>query len=84
MAYAPVITRRAFAQLRRLDAWLQEEVLDELEELAADPPASPGLRVYRMIRLRDADVDVLFLRLLIDPGRAAISLLGVSTRRGMT
>ena len=84
MGYGLVITHKASSQLQQLDPRLQEEVLDELEELAEDPPAGPGLRVYRMIRLRGADVDVVFLRLQIDSARATISLLGVSAKPGMT
>ena len=82
MGYGLVITNKAFSQLQRLDVWLQEEVLDELEELADDPPVSPCLRVYRMIRLRGDDVDVIFLRLLIDRARASISLLRRERKAG--
>ena len=50
--------------------------------LADDPPTVPGLRVYRLIRLRGADIDVVFLRLLVDTAGAKITLLGISTRPG--
>lgn len=79
MSYGIIIARKAMANLRRLDFWLQEEVLDELEELAEDPPATAGARAYRMIRLRDDNVDVVYLRLLIDPAQATITLLDIST-----
>lgn len=37
MSYGPAIAGDARADIRNLDIWLQEEVWDELETLAADP-----------------------------------------------
>jgi quinol monooxygenase YgiN len=60
---------------------LQEEVLDELEELADDPPESSGIRPYRMIRLGGDTVELVFLHLWVDSAAATITLLGVDTDR---
>ncbi len=77
MSYDLIIARDALAELKRLDFWLQEEVFDELEELADDPPHSSGIRPYRMIRLREDTVETLILHLWVDTAAATIILLGV-------
>ena len=56
MSYAPAFTEQARADLRRMEPWLQEETLDELESLAANPP-TPRHRhlaasVYDFVRER--------------------------------
>lgn len=38
MSYAYQLSERALAGLRRMEPWLQEETLDELDRLTADPP----------------------------------------------
>ena len=38
MSYALELTEPALDDLIRLDVWLQEETLDELDRLALDPP----------------------------------------------
>ena len=78
MSYELVISRDAMPELRALDLWLQEEVLDELEELTEDPPPVPGTRSYRMLRLRGGDVEMIFLRLAVDPTSGTITLLGIT------
>lgn len=83
MGYGLVIARDAYFDIQRLDIWLQEEVLDELDELADEPPtAPPEVRNYRMIRLRGDEVYIVFLRLLVDPATAMLTLLGVSSAPG--
>lgn len=38
MSWGLSITADARADLKSMDVWLQEEVLDELDQLASDPP----------------------------------------------
>jgi hypothetical protein len=77
VSYTPIITRDALPELQRLDFWLQEEVFDELEELADDPPQFSGIRAYRMIRLRDDTVEMVILHPWVDSAAATITLLSV-------
>ena len=44
MSYAYQLGERALAGLRRMETWLAEETLDELDRLCEDPPAR-GRRV---------------------------------------
>jgi hypothetical protein len=39
VSYALELTRPALDDLRKLEIWLQEEVLDELDQFAKSPPA---------------------------------------------
>jgi hypothetical protein len=79
VSFELIISRDAVSELRRLELWLQEEVLDEMEELAEDPPQWSGVRFYRMIRLRGDDVETTYLHLFIDAAHRTITLLGADT-----
>ena len=79
MSYELIISRDSVFELQRPDIWLQEEVFDELEELADDPPQADGIRFYRMIRLRDDEVEAIFLHLFVDSTNRTITLLGADT-----
>lgn len=55
MSYAYQLSERALIGLRRMEPWLQEETLDELDRLTADPPTA-GRRIGDAI-VRDFALD---------------------------
>ena len=68
MSYALAFTDRALDDLRGLELWLQEETLDELDELAANPPAVSRRRhlaavVHDFVRERSGKRYYVFLTL---------------------
>lgn len=80
MSFELDIARDSFIDLKQLELWFQEEMLDELEEMADDPPPTPpAVRVHRMIRIRDDKVHYAFLRIHIDPVQGKLTLLGITT-----
>jgi hypothetical protein len=86
VSYALTIAGDALADLRALEPWLQEEVLDELELLADDPLLAetlpPGIdSIYSFIRTtangaRHHVVVTLFRSAV----HSTISLLGIANR----
>lgn len=71
MSYAYHLSERALAGMRRMEPWLQEKTLDELDRLTANPPP-PGRRVGEAIvcdfvRDRGAERFYVFLTLFPDP-----------------
>ena len=82
MPYALAFGERPIRQLRELDVWLQEEVLDELEVLASNPQRlifraiSPGA-VHDFIRHGPAGTYYLFLTVERDDQREVIDVLDI-------
>jgi hypothetical protein len=79
VSYALKFTERALAGMQRLDPWLQEEILDELDRLAAEPPAPQrrlgGAAVHDFTRDRGQNRHYVFITLL--PNKTT-QVLGVS------
>ena len=82
MSYAWQIAGDAIADLRALEPWLQEEVLDEFERLTADPS---GLRVdagsfavHDFERVIADAARLVFLRLYRYDAKRVLSILGIA------
>ena len=76
----------AVADLRELDPWLQEEVLDELERLVLDPPTprhtSPEPEVVHDFERSGGGMrTVVFIRLRVERQKEALVVLGVASHR---
>ena len=70
----------ALADLKELDVWLQEEVLDELEALClALPSAKPSEReiLHDFERPRQGQRKVVFVRLRCDDKNGRLTVLGI-------
>jgi hypothetical protein len=82
MPYALAFGERPVRQLRELDVWLQEEVLDELEALASNPQRlifraiSPGA-VHDFTRRGPAGTYYLFLTVERDDQSQVIEVLDI-------
>ena len=82
MSYALALNERTRRQIRELEVWLQEEVFDELDELARDPSrlvyrtTSPGA-VYDFIRRRGDSVHYVFLTVDRDDAAQLLQVLDV-------
>ncbi len=82
MNYAWRLAGDAIADLRELDPWLQEDVLDELEQLSANPfglrvdPA--GFAAHDFERGTAGFSRIVFLRLHRDDTRRVLSVLGIA------
>jgi len=66
VSFALDITEAGRADLRQLDTWLQEEILDELERLVVKPPTrriAGGDLVHDFTRTREGRTFYVFLRL---------------------
>jgi hypothetical protein len=81
VSYGLRIARDAIEDLRMLQPWLQEEVLDELELLAADPSRLrvdvDGRAAHDFERVDGGIRHVVFLRVLRDDPRTLLILLGL-------
>lgn len=86
MSYGLHLAGDAIADLRTLDPWLQEEVLDELELLLATPSRlradATGRAVHDFDRRRGGKRYVVFLRLHRDDQRQLLSLIAIASRPG--
>lgn len=86
MSYAYAFGEEAMAQFRRLDPWLAEETLDELDLLLKDPPLSrrriAGGFVHDFVRQRTSDVVYVFLTIAPDTRRKILNIrsIGVYSR----
>ena len=74
----------AIADLRDLEIWLQEEVLDELDRLIDDPAMLSQRRttptvVFDFTRDRAGDRHYVFVRLNVDEARHQVRVLGISS-----
>jgi hypothetical protein len=83
--YGWTIAADAMRDLQSLEAWLQEEVLDEVEGVAADPsilPASFSVDPisYRISRIYGGATHYLALTISRNDLAKTISVLGVSRR----
>lgn len=70
MGYAYTLSERALIGLRKMETWLQEETLDELDRLAAAPEIR-GRRVgeavvFDFVRDRNAQRSYVFLTVFPD------------------
>jgi len=77
----------ATADLRELEPWLQEEVLDEVEKLLQSAPA--GLRLDSMgVAVHDFERDILgqryvvFMRVHVDRQKSLLTVLGIKQWAG--
>lgn len=82
MPYAWQIAGDAKADLRELDIWLQEHVLDEFERVSANPHllrVDPrGYGVHDFERSSGAKSHVVFVSLHCDHVRQVLSVLGIA------
>lgn len=82
MSWGLNLTAKARADLRALDVWLQEEVLDELDYLADDPPrprsASDPEIVHDFERTKGGVRHVVFLRCWCDAANATLAVLRIA------
>ena len=87
MPYALAFGERPIRQLRELDVWLQEEVLDELEVLASNPQRlifraiSPGA-VHDFTRRRPAGTHYIFLTVERADQRELLEVLDIGHHFG--
>ncbi len=84
MSYAVHLAGDAIADLQALDPWVQEEVIDELERVAAQPrqlhPDDDGNSIHDFERLVGGVRHVLFLRLHRDDVRQLLSVVAMVDR----
>ena len=79
MSYGLQIAGDADVEMRRLDPWLQEEVLDELERLIADPSLlHQGENILSVTRTQRGQRFHVTLYLAVSEQSQTVSLLGVS------
>jgi hypothetical protein len=74
----------AVADMRELEPWLQEEVLDELERLVLQPPiprpAAPEPEVvHDFERVSGGTRTIVFMRLRVERARNALIVLGIAS-----
>ena len=83
MSLAFHLAADAVADLRRLDLWLQEEVLDEIDRLCNHPDDIPPTEFddatsdYSVVRERDGKLSEVLLRVSRNEGRQSLTVLGV-------
>ena len=83
MSWGYRVVGDAIADLRELEPWLQEEVLDELDRLALQPPtprptaAEPEV-VHDFERTSDRVRTIVFIRVRIERPRELLIVLGIS------
>jgi len=81
VSYALRFTERGSADLNRLEIWLQEETLDELDKVAADPPAPnrrlAGAAVYDFVRERGQNRFYVFVTVLTDVAARELRILEI-------
>jgi hypothetical protein len=82
VSYAWRIAGDALADLAELEPWLQEDVLDEVERVAAAPSAiqadADGFAAREVIRAAEGKTHVVFIRMLRDDSRRLVIVLGLS------
>lgn len=76
MSYAWELSERALAGLRRMQGWLQEETLDELDRLAAEPPPAGRQVGDAVIRdfVRDRGTERFYVFVTLFPDATAKTL----------
>ena len=81
MSYGYGFTEPALRQFQQLDSRLGEETLDELEALAANPPAirlrSPAGFVHDFVRMRGTTTIYVFLTIVPDLAGQRLSVTNV-------
>ena len=87
MSLALHLAADALSDLRRLDPWLQEEVLDEIERLAAAPESIPAPlqgwgSVHPFVRVVGGQLQVITLTLERNDSRGLLIVLGVASATG--
>ena len=85
MSYALAIAGDARPDLRALDPWLQEELLDELDVLAADPTVLPNPPpgsdiLYGFCRVSGSTKYYVVVTLSRDDTTRTLTALGISHR----
>jgi len=83
VSFGLAIAGDARADLQTIDIWLQEEVWDELDRLAADPslltPVPPGnSTVHAFSRVYGGVVHYVVITLIRNDGARTLTVLGVS------
>ena len=82
MSWALRIVGDAVADLRALDIWLQEQVLDELDRLCLEPPTprSPTREIIADFERTSLGVrHVVFMRLRRDEAKSTVTVLGIAS-----
>lgn len=83
--YALEFTEPGYEDFHRLDVWLQEDTLDELDRVAADPPARrtrTGDLVHDFVRQRNGSTYYVFITIRPDAGSRVLRVksIGVHVR----
>lgn len=82
MPYAWQMAGDALADLRELEPWLQEEVLDEFDRVSSHTRILRidvrGFAIHDFERLYDGRSHVVFISLHIDHVRQVASMLGIA------
>lgn len=81
MSFALKFTERGSVNLNRLDVWLQEEKLDELDRAAANPPAPnrrlAGAAIQDFVREKDGQRYYVFITIIPDAKRRQIRVMEI-------
>ena len=83
MSYALAVAADARADLRTIETWLQEELWDELDLIAADPllltPASAGnSSVYSFNRVADGVTHYVVIAVVRNDATKTLTILGIT------
>lgn len=82
MSYALELTSDALQGLQSLDAWLQEEALDELDALAIDPSAlrirHQGVAVHDFIRAKGTLKIYIFITVMLEQSRKTLHVTNIA------
>lgn len=86
MSYSYEFTEPAVPEFRKLDPWLAEEALDELEILAHNPPSSrlwskAGF-VHDFVRIREGKRFYVFLMIVPDVSKQRLYVMTVGSHVG--
>lgn len=83
MNFSYELSRRASNEFRRLETWLAEEVLDELELLCAEAIKprikDPAGAIHDIKRVHGSQVYYVFIRFGIDPARRMLRINSIGT-----
>lgn len=87
MSYTLELTEPAREDLRRLDVWLQEEVLDELDKYALNPSLKKrrvGDVVHDFLRTQSTDAYYIFITMREDAKAKCLRVKSIAlfVRRG--
>ena len=78
MSYIPQFAPDAKSEWHELDVELQEAVLDQIEQIASNPPLPPRRAInFDVVLDLGGKRHYLFLRVLIDHTRKTATVLGV-------